>query len=135
MSKFILSLTALAIIGICLWINNYISLQIDINAAKNAVVTHLGKSRTVNEGLLALAGKSGSIKWSKTEVANTYNEHISMAQAIVSGKDQSEQTHTARFTFYEHIDSKNTEVDYSSLDNRELKRDEILKLIVSGKFE
>lgn len=134
MSKIMLSLIALAIIGICLWINNYIGIQTDVNAAKNMVVTHLGRSRSVNEGLLALAGKDGSIKWSKTEVGNTYNEHISIAEAIVSGKDQSEKTHTARFTFYEHIDSNYTEVDYSSLDNRDLSMDEILKLIVSGKF-
>lgn len=107
----------------------------DISAAKSLMVTYSGQTKSFNEGLVNLAGKDGSVKWSRSEVNNSGNQHLTAVDAIVTSRDQKGLPRTAVFQVIVNHSTGNKFLDFCSLDGKGRDIKESSRQIVMGKFD
>ena len=107
----------------------------DISAAKSLTVTHSGQTKSLHEGLVALAGKDGSVKWSRSEVNNSGNHHMSAVDAIVTSKDQKGLPRTAVYQVIVNHSTGKKFPDFCSLDGKGKDIKESSRQIVMGRFD
>jgi hypothetical protein len=134
MRKYISLALVLAAVSLYVMVSNQRHTSSDIGTAKIMTVTSLGQIRTVNEGLNKLAGKNGSIQWSRSEVTNSARHHVIEVEALVTGKDINGLIHKAQYNFYINHDTGRKSLDYCSMDGKEITLEESSRQIVTGSF-
>lgn len=92
--------------------------MIDIKAVKRMNLVYSGESKNIDDGLIRLAGKNGLVKWSSSEIINSYNQHITSVTAIVSGNESNGNAFTAKFNFSNNHDKGTIYLEEYELNDR-----------------
>ena len=105
-------LLAAVVFALGLYANNLYHEHADIDNAKDMVLIHKSYPIHIDEGLAALAGSDGSLKWDNSDISTSARQHISEVEVEVRYKEPNGQAGTATYYFHVNHDSRRIHLDY-----------------------